>query len=138
MKKILLTLLLALPFCMVAKAQDFRVGITGGYNLSSPSGYKSQSGFHVGVKGELGLPIVTKGLYMDFGLMLSSHGWKSPGYYYDGNYNPSAGEKPDKPSSGYTSATIRSTPGHPAQARECLSCVVPSCCCLPCCSATRR
>ena len=56
MKKILLTLLLALPFCMVAKAQDFRVGITGGYNLSSPSGYKSQSGFHVGVKGELGLP----------------------------------------------------------------------------------
>ena len=40
---------------------------------------------------------------MDFGLMLSSHGWKSPGYYYDGNYNPSAGEKPDKPSSGYTS-----------------------------------
>ncbi len=48
MKKILLTLLLALPFCMVAKAQDFRVGITGGYNLSSPSGYKSQSGFHVG------------------------------------------------------------------------------------------
>lgn len=49
MKKILLTLLLALPFCMVAKAQDFRVGITGGYNLSSPSGYKSQSGFHVGV-----------------------------------------------------------------------------------------
>ena len=53
MKKILLTLLLALPFCMVAKAQDFRVGITGGYNLSSPSGYKSQSGFHVGVKGEL-------------------------------------------------------------------------------------
>lgn len=98
MKKILLTLLLALPFCMVAKAQDFRVGITGGYNLSSPSGYKSQSGFHVGVKGELGLPIVTKGLYMDFGLMLSSHGWKSPGYYYDGNYNPSAGEKPDPPS----------------------------------------
>jgi hypothetical protein len=88
MKKILLTLLLALPFCMVAKAQDFRVGITGGYNLSSPSGYKSQSGFHVGVKGELGLPIVTKGLYMDFGLMLSSHGWKSPGYYYDGNYTP--------------------------------------------------
>nr|WP_277135781.1 hypothetical protein [Bacteroides congonensis] len=36
MKKILLTLLLALPFCMVAKAQDFRVGITGGYNLKFP------------------------------------------------------------------------------------------------------
>lgn len=103
MKKILFTLLLALPFCMATKAQDFRMGVTGGYNLSSSSGYKSQSGFHVGVKGELGLPQVTKGLYMDFGLMLSSHGWKSPGYYYNGNYNPATGEKPDKPSSGYTS-----------------------------------
>lgn len=53
MKKILLTLLIALPFCMATKAQDFRMGVTGGYNLSSPSGYKSQSGFHVGVKGSL-------------------------------------------------------------------------------------
>ena len=103
MKKILLTLLIALPFCMATKAQDFRMGVTGGYNLSSPSGYKSQSGFHVGVKGEFGLPQVAKGLYMDFGLMLSSHGWKSPGYYYNSNYNPATGEKPDKPSLGYTS-----------------------------------
>ncbi len=102
MKKILLTLLLALPFCMATKAQDFRMGVTGGYNLSSPNGYKSQSGFHVGVKGELGLPQVTKGLYMDFGLMLSSHGWKSPGYYYNGIYTSSAGDKPDKPTSGFT------------------------------------
>lgn len=102
MKKILLTLLLALPFCMATKAQDFRMGVTGGYNLSSPSGYKSQSGFHVGVKGEFGLPQVAKGLYMDFGLMLSSHGWKSPGYYYNGIYTSPDGEKPDKPSSGFT------------------------------------
>ncbi len=50
---------------MVAKSTRFQSGNNGGYNLSSP-GYKSQSGFHVGVKGELGLPIVTKGLYMDF------------------------------------------------------------------------
>ena len=53
MRKILLTLLLALPFCMTTKAQDFRMGVTGGYNLSSLSGYKSLSGFHAGVKGEL-------------------------------------------------------------------------------------
>lgn len=59
MKKILLTLLLALPFCMATKAQDFILGVTGGYNLSSSSGHKSQSGFHVGVKGELGLSQVT-------------------------------------------------------------------------------
>lgn len=83
MKKLLLTLLLGLPFCMATKAQDFRWGVTGGYNLSSPSGQKSQSGFHAGVKGEFGLPQVTKGLYMDFGLMLSSHGWKSPKYGVD-------------------------------------------------------
>lgn len=53
MKKILLTLLFILPFYMAAKAQDFRVGVTGGYNLSSPSAYQSQSGFHAGVKGSL-------------------------------------------------------------------------------------
>lgn len=103
MKKILFTLLLALPFCMAMKAQDFRVGVTGGYNLSSPSGYDSQSGFHAGVKGELGLPQVTKGLYMDFGLMLSSHGWKSPGNYYNDNYYPTTESKPDNSLSGYTS-----------------------------------
>lgn len=86
MKKILFTSLLFLSFCMVAKAQDFRVGATAGYNLSSPSGYNAQSGFHAGLKGELGLPQVTKGLYLDFGLMLSSYGWKSSSYYYSG-YN---------------------------------------------------
>lgn len=86
MKKILLTLLLVLPWCMAVKAQVFRLGVTGGYNLSSPSAYQSQSGFHVGVKGERGLPQVTKGLYLDFGLALSSHGWESPGYYYNESY----------------------------------------------------
>lgn len=102
MKKILLTLLFALPFCMATKAQDFRVGVTGGYNLNSPSAYDSQSGFHAGVKGELGLPQAAKGLYLDFGLQLSSHGWKSPGYYYSGS-TYSAGTTPGTPSSGYAS-----------------------------------
>lgn len=108
MKKILLTLLFILPFYMAAKAQDFRVGVTGGYNLSSPSAYQSQSGFHAGVKGEFGLPQVAKGLYMDFGLMLSSHGGKSR-YYYNGIYTSSDGEKPDKPTSGFT-AEYKCTP----------------------------
>lgn len=103
MKKILLTLLFILPFYMAAKAQDFRVGVTGGYNLSSPSAYQSQSGFHAGVKGELGLPQVAKGLYLDFGLMLSSHGWENPGYYYNANYNPSAGNGSGNSSPNYSS-----------------------------------
>lgn len=50
MKKILFTSLLFLSFSMMVKAQDFRVGATAGYNLSSPSGYNAQSGFHAGLR----------------------------------------------------------------------------------------
>ena len=35
----------------------------------------------MGVKGEWGLPNVSKGLYLDFGVLLSSQGWESSGYY---------------------------------------------------------
>lgn len=102
MKKILLALLLASAFSMAGKAQDFRTGVTGGYNLSAPSAYNSQSGFHIGLKGELGLPQAVKGLYVDFGLLLSSHGWKSPSYYYNsGTY--SFGTTLATPSYGYAS-----------------------------------
>lgn len=96
------TMLLAFAFCISAKAQDFRMGVTGGYSLSAPSAYDSQSGFHVGVKGELGLSQATKGLYVDLGLLLSSQGWKTPGYYYNGSTR-STGTTPGTPSSGYTS-----------------------------------
>lgn len=86
MRKIVFTMLCALSMCISSKGQEFRMGVTGGYNLSTPSRYDSKSGFHVGVKGELGLPQVTKGMYADFGLMLSSHGWKQPAYYYNADY----------------------------------------------------
>lgn len=106
MKKILLTLFLASAFCLAGKAQEFRLGVTGGYNLSSPSAYDSQSGFHAGVKGELGFPKAVKGLYMDFGLQLSSHGWKTPGYYYSGSraVETTPRATPGTSSSGYTSS----------------------------------
>lgn len=100
-KKILLTLVFASVFC-AGKAQDFRVGVTGGYNLSAPSAYDSQSGFHVGVKGELGFPQAVKGLYADFGLLFASHGWKTPGYYYSGSR--AVETTPGTSSSGYTSS----------------------------------
>ncbi|MFR3328829.1 MAG: outer membrane beta-barrel protein [Odoribacter splanchnicus] len=87
---------------MAGKAQDFRVGVTGGYNLSTPSAYDSQSGFHIGLKGELGLPQAAKGLYVDFGLLLSSQGWKTSSYYYSGSAR-SAGATPGPPYSGYAS-----------------------------------
>lgn len=99
-KKILLTLVFASVFC-AGKAQDFRVGVTGGYNLSVPSAYDAKSDFHVGLKGELGLPQAAKGLYVDFGLLLSSQGWKTPGYYYSSTRSTEA--TPGTPSSGYTS-----------------------------------
>lgn len=99
MKKILLALFFASAFSMTGKAQDFRMGVTGGYNLNIPISYDSQSGFQVGVKGELGLPLAVKGLYLDFGLQLSSHGWKAAGYYYSGSDETASGT----PSSGYAS-----------------------------------
>lgn len=99
-KKILLTLVFASVFC-AGKAQDFRVGVTGGYNLSVPSAYDAKSDFHVGLKGELGLPQAAKGLYVDFGLLLSSQGWKTPSYYYSSTRSTET--TPGTPSSGYTS-----------------------------------
>lgn len=101
--KILVTSLFAIVFSMAGMAQDFKVGVTGGYNLSLPSAYDSQSGFHVGLKGELGLPQAAKGLYVDFGLLLSSHGWKTPGYYYNDGSTSSTRTTSGTPSSGYTS-----------------------------------
>lgn len=69
----------------MGKAQDLRIGLTGGYNLASPTAYDSKSGFHAGVKGELELALTLKGLYLDFGVLLSSQPWKSLGYYYNGS-----------------------------------------------------
>lgn len=62
-------------------AQKLKVGVTAGLNISSPSDYDSETGFNVGVKGEWGLPNVSKGLYLDFGVLLSSQGWKGSEYY---------------------------------------------------------
>lgn len=63
-------------------AQEFRIGATAGVNVNTPSGnYTGQTGLRVGVKGELGFPQATKGWFMNFWVLLSSHGWKSMGYY---------------------------------------------------------
>lgn len=81
MKKILFFSLLLLSVSISSYGQNLKVGITGGLNISSPSNYDSKAGFNVGIKGELGLPKVSQGLYLDFGVLLSSQGWESTWYY---------------------------------------------------------
>lgn len=81
MKKLIIAVLLGV-MAIPSMAQEWRVGATAGINVNAPSGdYTGQTGFNVGVKAELGLPKTTKGWFMDFGALLSSHGWKSTGYY---------------------------------------------------------
>lgn len=81
MKKVIM--IAAMLCCAISGfAQEFRVGATAGVNVNIPSGgYSGQTGINVGVKAELGLPHVTKGWLVDFGALLSSHGWNSRGYY---------------------------------------------------------
>lgn len=81
MKKLVFLSLLLFSVSIGSYAQNLKVGVTAGLNISSPSDYDSKTGFNVGVKGEWGLPNVSKGLYLDFGVLLSSQGWKSSGYY---------------------------------------------------------
>ena len=64
-----------------ATAQEFRYGVMGGYNLNSSASNFSKSGFHAGLKGEYEFSDASKGFYTDFGLLLSSKGWKSEWYY---------------------------------------------------------
>lgn len=81
MKKIVFLSLVLFSVSIGSYAQNLKVGVTAGLNISAPSDYDSKTGFNVGVKGEWGLPNVSKGLYVDFGLLLSSQGWESSGYY---------------------------------------------------------
>lgn len=80
MKTLFFSLLL-LSVSIGGYGQNLKVGVTGGLNISSPSNYDSKVGFNVGLKGELGFPKASQGLYLDFGVLISSQGWESNGYY---------------------------------------------------------
>lgn len=80
-KKTLLVLAVCMGLAATATAQELRYGIIGGYNLNSSVANFSKSGFHAGVRGEYSFSDASKGLYTDFGLILSSKGWKSTWYY---------------------------------------------------------
>ena len=76
MKKILLVLVTL--FCVSVKAQEVKLGVFAGMNLSSPSELNSKLGFNVGVKGEVQFK---NNMYLELGLSLTSKGWESKGYY---------------------------------------------------------
>ena len=81
-KKILFTLVMTVSLlCVGVQAQEFRYGLSGGYNYNSTKESISSSGFHAGLKGEYAFREAAKGLYADMGLMISSYGWKSVPYY---------------------------------------------------------
>lgn len=77
MKK-LLSLLLATLYFGGLRAQEVKLGVFTGMNISHPSELDSRLGFNVGAKGELQFQ---NNMYLELGLSLSSKGWKSIGYY---------------------------------------------------------
>lgn len=83
MKKIMFVAALLVTAVSVS-AQNFRLGVTAGANISNMSlkdeGYSlscdSKVGFNVGVKAELGLPSVAEGLFVDAALLYAQKGTK--------------------------------------------------------------
>lgn len=81
MKKGSLLLLCLCLITLATNAQSFRYGVIGGINLNKPAGDTGADGSKVGLllgaKGELDLPMIAKGTYLDFGLQISAKGYKS-------------------------------------------------------------
>lgn len=77
MKKVFFLFLLS-AFFVEMSAQETRLGITAGVNISSPSELNSKAGFHAGVKAEHAF---ADRLYASLGLLLTSKGWKTATYY---------------------------------------------------------
>lgn len=77
MKKIIITIFAALA-ALTASAQQLRWGVTAGANISTVSGESPALGFNAGVRGELGLASVAKGLYVDGGVLFTQKGYHSP------------------------------------------------------------
>lgn len=75
-KRFLSALMLMCSLHGLVKAQDFRLGVLGGYNLNRSATYNPQSGFRTGIVGEYAFSEMEEGIYTHFGLLLSSHGWK--------------------------------------------------------------
>jgi hypothetical protein len=63
--------------CSTLLAQTVTIGPTAAFNWSSQGSREGKAGVTIGVAGEVGLPRVTKGLYLDWGVTLSTHSWET-------------------------------------------------------------
>lgn len=81
MKRICITLC-AILVCITSMAQDDNVNrkinfeALVGMNVSKMGSYDSKLGFHLGVKGEMALPSIAKGVYVNAGALISQKGTK--------------------------------------------------------------
>lgn len=87
----MLVAVLATNFATLRAQEGFQLGVVAGMNMSkfSTEGMSNKVGFHAGVKGELGLPSVSNGVYLDFAALLSLKGAKiDAGDLFSIKYDP--------------------------------------------------
>lgn len=79
--------------CMGGKAQEignggkFRIGLSGGMNVSRATEQHNTLGYQVGVRGEWDFRSPDKGVFLGLGALLSQKGYKSDEFYYPEGYS---------------------------------------------------
>ena len=66
---------------VTTQAQEFRIGAMAGLNVSSPTNENTRLGYHVGARGEWDFRDANKGLFLNFGALLTEKGYKSNTFY---------------------------------------------------------
>ncbi|MFZ1235657.1 MAG: porin family protein [Prevotella sp.] len=83
MKRYFLSFLISI-LCLHTYAQNAYFAITGGLNLSHPTGYEMRWGYNIGLKGDL-MFSTTSNIYFSPLLRLSKKGWQKTIYDLDEN-----------------------------------------------------
>lgn len=92
MRKSMMVVLLGM-MCVGSQAQEnieggkLRLGSTVGMNVSRATGQDNKLGYQLGVRGEWDFRSPDKGLFLDFGVLLSEKGYKSKEFYYPAAYS---------------------------------------------------
>lgn len=91
MKKVILSLCL-LGLTLTASAQEkFRIGVTGGMNVSTPTNQDTKMGYNVGLRGEWNFKgCESNSPFLSFGLLLTDKSWRKKGWHFD--YSESSSE----------------------------------------------
>ena len=84
MKKMILSLCL-LGLTLTASAQEkFRIGVTGGMNVSTPTNQDTKMGYNVGLRGEWDFKgCESNSPFLSFGLLLTDKSWRKKGWHFD-------------------------------------------------------